>query len=1018
MPWFSRLRRSRNRWAGVLAILFSLLGALPASAREGDLKEPKLDLEAAFLEAHALDLASEFPNPFQVGGVSARDVGIALNRVLHVYARRLSVVESVATSEGQRGYREVLLAETLLSGVGSEVSVSLVGDVVRDLLAEIYLAAHRLHRAQPHLDALELLSRIESLLSSSPKIDALEVLRPGSRWTFVIGEADPRGGQLQVRTALDQFKSQLTQLRELFEERTRGLRWVSDQFDGRFALDRALSVFTESDYLSGARPRAYFPLHFLALDLRSGALRTLLAPRKEQLTDVIDDFVSGRMRFRSFEESGSKPEPVLVAQGLHLLLQFPFLEFAQDESEESGPRFVSQSKSILDQSSVSQSSVKMSLRERFEEALAELYVSLTLDPARRDEFAPEIARTILGQSEGGAHNRFLRGQTHLDGLTREVLHDLPATSLCAYRGLPCFAWEGDGKAIDLPEEFPKECLISRAEFISRFTDRCWLYHGAPACAAPFREGPPISHSSHGGMAVKGCGFYTTPSFREATVYAGETGMVHPLCVKGECDLKNFKALDWERFEKTPFGIELSRVAEKLNRPPFEILSTLYGIDVCVNRYPIFQSTRALEFPKSPMDSLHKLRQAVLGRFEGDWDSLRSLETAYDHLKRSHGLAYGLGYETTEFSTWLRDWTQTQTGPLTRQRLELLRLRENNVLRQSYLASHSSWVRSIIESGDPVAMAILGRVPNIGASPFYPALMKALLSTSWEIEEEVFQEISKTTREGAEQVIEAVLHRKVKNPGFGLSRMVFASPIFLEPYLAPALEDWQSSGPENVAQILNLLTDENVIHSRQALLQRILELPRVLPADAATSPASTAQPYSTLLTLLEEYSGHQEDQGFIVGLFSLTPPPEGFTERLVELRLRALGLYRRIVGSALVGPVWDSVFDRAVEDVLSSSGGPRSTCADHFLGAFSGRPVGHLGKLAEVMLGLLSQSKLVSEKEAHYRRLLGRRFDARGVLRVLYQNGDSEIQKAMGWALRYSVTDEQTVRKLIERIIQE
>lgn len=520
---------------------------------QGDAPSFPLPTEAQ-LEAYlGFDPETEFVNPFQSwfrakcmeSATFSRNL---LVKLLFSTSQRLTFLDDV---KGGLLVRKPLHAEVLgrVRRLDPKASVAFFGAPVRDLLAVV--ARDLKYGPLPERDL-----RVEDILKYGSTlqfgIQFSEELSPASRRKAIQSlhrEFNAPGLKRGV------FKAKLKYGQTPF-------RWFG---------------FSELAELQGtAKQRGGFPIEAMAMDLETGELTSPMGQ------DPIALALLGLVEVVPLAAEWS-PD-ILVAEGIQLRLELPFLEFTPA------------SKSYYEQALVD-----LTLRSKepqFEKA--------------SQGFFQRLDQALLAQEEGGAHNRLHRSKRIVDRLIGQMILGLPSDRPGWLRSLPVFArTQAPAPAL---LEIPKEFWMDPQEFIDKQTDHGWLYHGTTAGQQVFQSSFPISDEEYGGAAAMGSGLYTTPRLSTALGYAGTQSYVHRFKVKPGVELK---ILDWGKLSADPRHastcVRLEKLRESKRLSKFRLLADFYGADIILNEYPLIQNQAVVELDPNPQDGYFAHFDDVLKR---------------------------------------------------------------------------------------------------------------------------------------------------------------------------------------------------------------------------------------------------------------------------------------------------------------------------------------------------------------------------------------------------------------------
>ena len=228
----------------------------------------------------------------------------------------------------------------------------------------------------------------------------------------------------------------------------------------------------------------------------------------------------------------------------------------------------------------------------------------------------QFGKTLRNARYGGAHNRFFRGEAEsLDELVQKLLK-----SLYQLKGIQYFPEFIEHRPLENEEnrdsfkEIPEKVLLRVPEFLEKFTDHSYVFHGTSTmdqAMAILRQGLILSKDSQG-HALFGRGAYSSKNLTLAQKYSGLNGVVLKLKIKNDTRLR---ILDWSEVQHSAFGVRVQQEARQAQRDVFEILSRDYGIDIIVNEFVLLQNSSALDMADGLGHLLRGLQEHLLRKDE-------------------------------------------------------------------------------------------------------------------------------------------------------------------------------------------------------------------------------------------------------------------------------------------------------------------------------------------------------------------------------------------------------------------
>lgn len=374
-----------------------------------------------------------------------------------------------------------------------------------------------------------------------------------------------------------------------------------------------------------------------------------------------------------------------------------------------------------------------------------------------------------------------------------------------------------------------------------------------------------------------------------------------------------------------------------------------------------------------------------------------------------------GYAAGSFDDWIAT-LESKSGnvapdSLFTKRLELFRIQNARKLNLDFIRSNPVRVADFVDSGDAFIWLQLSEVLGIGTSVHYSALFRKILDCSQcrRAVETMAGELSGADAKTQEEFFWE-LSRSLRLTAFplqGLAR-AFRSGALNASHLSQALALSGSEANRQAAVNAALLLAEL---GRDSVLDSAGDYSRLL-GEVLHAPANFDDPtkrYRVLASFLT--MGGQiglVDSGFLLELFLLKDLPK----TLLKARLSALYDYRKLAGKPLVGDFWDVVFEEAFKHLPSD----HFASAWNLISAMEGRPTPDPEALAGVVLAILELQSKIEAKVIQYRRILGRVYSPRKVLRLLYQDRDPEIQAAIEDGVRDTVLP--NFREYLNAVVKE
>ncbi len=516
---------------------------------------------------------ARFRNPWTFGSVDKNKTLTLLNQSLRKITEEIEIPHIDPASkklDTKRFFEKIDQASVVPF---SHTKIFLYGGVVRSMLG--YLCHHLHSEYERKQECISTHQVLEEFLDAPPRLTALEVLGIGSDLDIVYEGCAQRAEDLQplqmlIKELIDAYRDTL-----------------SDGFAKQyFALSG--DVLEYGPQLRQSMHQGGSPLDWLAFPLTARSGARIQVP--DAHPEIINQLLQGHIHFSPIQNPHNYKT---IARQVRPLLEMPYLEPTPD----SLPHLIQSIEQLS--SSYCQEKTARSVDQIF-------------------------AKAVRNARFWGACNAYACLDPVSSSPLQKAVHVLsrqkPETPLIP-EFLPNIDIANRTDDFDPGNLSAQGFLMSREDFIEKWTDCGRLYHGTPSLvnvACMIRVGLQISTDQRDrpqGCAMDGRGFYMTNLLNVSTGYAGTGGVVLGLEIFPSGKLR---ILDVQNFP-TQLLENLKKEAEAVQKDFHEYLCDQYAIDIIIKTHILIQNARAIVVPKTIEEWTESLSHHWQKRLEDAYD---------------------------------------------------------------------------------------------------------------------------------------------------------------------------------------------------------------------------------------------------------------------------------------------------------------------------------------------------------------------------------------------------------------